>query len=441
MRFALIAVGSRGDVEPYIALGQRLVQRGHAVRLAAMALFEKEVVDAGLAFHSLGALPERFKPRTDSTDPARPHRDASTRFRGTVGRVLFWCFFPGMLASGLDRFLAACEGADAIVFTRLALPVPHIAEHLGIPCFAGFPVPHTPTAAFVDPLYCRPVPSGPLRTRASYALEWNLTHQLSHRVLSRFRQDRLGLPRLGRLALHAHRERLVRGTLHSYSEAVLPRPRDWPEDVLVTGYWFRELPDSFRPPPEVARFLECGEPPLCVGFGSMKPSEPRKLSQIIIQAAAALGRRVIWQSGWAGLRASELASDRVLLTGELPHGWLFSRACCVVHHGGAGTTGAALRAGVPSIVLPHAFDQPFWGQRLAALHCAPPPIHVDELSVEKLVEALRCVLFDAQMRERAADLGNRLRAEDGPGRAVAQLEEWTGCCAPGSQRGADQRAW
>lgn len=429
MRFALVSVGSRGDVEPYVALGQRLRARGHAVRLAALEIFGRAVTDAGLEFHSLGALPERFKPRSDAGD-ARPRRDASTLFRGVLGRALFWSFFPGMLRGALDRFVSACEGADAVVFTRLALPAPHVAEKLGVPCFAGLPVPHTPTAAFENPLYVRPARSGPLRTRASYAVEWGLTHQLSHRLLSRFRRDRLGLRALGRTELREHMASVVRGTLHAYSEAVLPRPADWPETVCVTGYWSRQVPPSYAPPPELERFLADGPPPVCVGLGSMKSSDPARHGALIADALASAGRRAIWQAGWSDLRAAG-ARDGVLHVGDVPHGWLFPRVAAVLHHGGAGTTGAALRAGVPSIIVPHAFDQRFWGRRVHELGCGPSPIDIASLTPRGLARALRIALEDPDVRASAARLGERLRAEDGATRAAEQLERWLGAPPPG----------
>jgi sterol 3beta-glucosyltransferase len=422
MKVALVTVGSRGDVEPYIAFGQRLKQRGHSVRVAALALFKQDVIDAGLEFHSLGALPERFKPRSGG-DGARTRRDASTLFRGVSGRVLFWAFFPGMLRPALDRFISACEGADAVVFNRLALPVPHVAERFAIPCFAGFPVPHTPTRAFENPLYVQATASGPLRTRATYAIEWGLTHQLSYNVLARFRRDRLGLPALSRGVLREHMARTVRGTLYAYSEAVVPRPDDWPESVQVTGYWSRSPPESFQPPADVERFLNEGDPPVAVGFGSMKASDAKKLAALLEEALAKVKRRAIWQSGFSDLRSSH-SRDRILVTGQLPHGWLFPRVAAVIHHGGAGTTGAALRAKVPSIIVPHAFDQRFWGRRVAALRCGPPPIDIEDLTASGLARALQLALEDDRMRAALARLGDRLNAEDGPARAAEQLERW-----------------
>jgi sterol 3beta-glucosyltransferase len=426
MKVALVAVGSRGDVEPYVALGQRLVARGHSVRVAALGSFGEVVAGAGLAFHSLGELPRRFEPRA-----APDSRDASTLFRGVAGRALFWAFFAGVLRrASLDRFVSACEGMDAVLFTRLALPVPHVAERLGIPCFAGYPVPHTPTAAFENPLYVLADragrPSSPRRNRATYAIEWGLTHQLSYRVLMRFRRERLGLESVPRCALKRHMERIVRGTLYAYSESVLPRPADWPAHVQVTGYWTRELPDDFVPPADVQAFLDCGPPPACVGFGSMKSSDPRRMGAAIGAALAAVGLRAIVQSGWSRLDLSGIDGDRVLVTGEVPHAWLLPRAAVAIHHGGAGTTAAALAAGLPSVIVPHAFDQRFWGRRIAALGCGPEPIDHRDLSADALATALRSALAPEGARGAAARLGERLRAEDGTGRAAELLERWMG---------------
>ncbi len=424
MKVALIAVGSRGDVEPYLALGQRLVARGHQVRVAALGLFGPAVAEAGLEFHSLGDLPQRFQPRP-AAPGGRRQRDASTLFRGVAGRALFWAFFPGMLRGSLDRFVPACEGMDAVVFTRLALPVPHVAERLGIPCFAGYPVPHTPTAEFENPLYVRAGRgSSPRRNRTTYAIEWGLTHQLSYGLIMRFRRERLGLPGVPRRALRRHMAELVRGTLYAYSEAVLPRPDDWPEHVQVTGYWTRDPPDDFVPPAELQAFLERGAPPVCVGFGSMKSSDPQKMGAAIGEALAASGLRAIVQPGWSGLELTGIDADRVLVTGDLPHAWLLPRVAAVMHHGGAGTTGTALTAGVPSVIVPHAFDQHFWGRRIAALRCGPAPIDHRDLSGDALTRALRAAVTPEGARTEAARLGERLRAEDGAGRAVDLLEQW-----------------
>jgi sterol 3beta-glucosyltransferase len=215
----------------------------------------------------------------------------------------------------------------------------------------------------------------------------------------------------------------VQGTLYAYSEAVVPRPDDWPASVQVTGYWSRPPPASFQAPANVERFLNEGDPPVAIGFGSMKASDPRKLGALLAEALAKVGRRAIWQSGWGELQSSH-SGDRILVTGELPHGWLFPRVAAVIHHGGAGTTGAALRAKVPSIIVPHAYDQRFWGRRVSALGCGPSPIDINDLSTSSLASALQLALDDDRMHAALARIGDSLHAEDGPTRAAELLEQW-----------------
>jgi UDP:flavonoid glycosyltransferase YjiC (YdhE family) len=241
----------------------------------------------------------------------------------------------------------------------------------------------------------------------------------------RFRRERLGLSSVSRGALGRHMAKIVRGTLYAYSESVLPRPADWPERVQVTGYWMRVPPSTFVPPADVQVFLERGEPPVYVGFGSMKSSDPPRMRAAIGAALAAVGRRAIVQPGFGGLDLSGIDGNRVLATGEVAHDWLLPRVAAAIHHGGAGTTGAALTAGVPSVIVPHAFDQRFWGSRIAALGCGPEPIDHRSLSADAMANALRAALAP-NPRAAAARLGEHLRTEDGTGRAAELLERWLG---------------
>jgi sterol 3beta-glucosyltransferase len=162
----------------------------------------------------------------------------------------------------------------------------------------------------------------------------------------------------------------------------------------------------------------------------MKTTDPSRLGALVADALSRVGRRGIWQSGWGDIRLDgprELNSapnPRIFVTGELPHQWLFGRVAAVVHHGGAGTTAATLQAGVPSVVVPHAFDQPFWGRRIESLGCGPAPIDFRDLTSGRLAAALRAALEDDRIRASAAQLGETVRGEDGTGRAVECLERW-----------------
>jgi UDP:flavonoid glycosyltransferase YjiC (YdhE family) len=168
-------------------------------------------------------------------------------------------------------------------------------------------------------------------------------------------------------------------------------------------------------------FLESGPAPVYIGFGSMASSDPRATAIIALEALRATGQRGVLFKGWGGLQPEDLPPD-VFMIGSTPHSWLFPRMSAIVHHGGAGTTGAGLAAGVPSIVVPFFADQPFWGQRVYDLRVGPPPISRRRLTAENLSAAIRMVVDDQALRRRAADLGTRIRAEDGVGAAVQLIE-------------------
>jgi UDP:flavonoid glycosyltransferase YjiC (YdhE family) len=206
--------------------------------------------------------------------------------------------------------------------------------------------------------------------------------------------------------------------LYGYSPSVIPKPSDWDEDTHVTGYWFLDPADDWTPPAALMEFLQAGPPPIYVGFGSMSSRKPEQTADLILEALAQAKQRGIILPGWGGLRKANLP-DTVFMVDSIPFAWLFLRVAAVVHHGGAGTTAAGLRAGVPSIVIPFFGDQFFWGQRVAELGVGPEPIPRKKLTVERLAQAIQEALTDQTMRQRAANLGSKIEAEDGIARAVA----------------------
>jgi UDP:flavonoid glycosyltransferase YjiC (YdhE family) len=202
---------------------------------------------------------------------------------------------------------------------------------------------------------------------------------------------------------------------HGYSPAVVPRPADWPATVQVTGYWWPARLSEWQPPDVLVDFLSAGPPPVFVGFGSMAPAHER-LQTVITDAVERAGVRAIVQSGWAELLP--IGGD-ILLVGDLPHDWLLPRTTAVVHHAGAGTTAAGLRAGVPAVPVPVLVDQPFWAARLHRLGVAPHPLPMHELTADALADALRCCLERPAYRDRATQLARRIQAEDGPAVVLA----------------------
>jgi UDP:flavonoid glycosyltransferase YjiC (YdhE family) len=208
---------------------------------------------------------------------------------------------------------------------------------------------------------------------------------------------------------------------NGYSPTVLPKPPDWPESVHVTGYWFLDQLIDWEPPTELVDFLDSGPAPVYVGFGSMHARSSKEMTRVVVEALSRVGLRGILLSGWGALSHDGLP-DYVLPVKSVPHEWLFPRVTAVVHHGGAGTTGAGLRAGVPSILVPFFGDQYFWASRVAALGVGPESIPVKRLSVESLERALRFAVTDERMRERASDVGAAIQAENGVARVVEVLE-------------------
>jgi sterol 3beta-glucosyltransferase len=214
-----------------------------------------------------------------------------------------------------------------------------------------------------------------------------------------------------------------RGTpvLHGFSEHVLPRPADWPATAQVCGYWSLQSTPEWSPPRKLAAFLDAGDPPVYVGFGSMTIDDPPRLGAMIEQVAERLDTRAVLALGYHSLRGVT-SSERLLVIRHAPHDWLFSRVGAVVHHGGAGTCGAAVIAGRPQVICPVGTDQPFWADQLQRLGVGVTAAPLRAMTASALEVTLRRLIEDSDLRNRATELGRRIRAEDGPGRAVNLLE-------------------
>jgi UDP:flavonoid glycosyltransferase YjiC (YdhE family) len=198
-------------------------------------------------------------------------------------------------------------------------------------------------------------------------------------------------------------------------------PADWGPANQLTGYWFLDDAEDWAPPAALLDFLQAGPVPVYIGFGSMSSRKPEETADLVIQAVKQTKQRALLFSGWDGLHKQDLP-DSMLMIGPTSHDWLFPRVAAVVHHGGAGTTAAGLRAGVPSILVPFFGDQPFWGNRVHSLGVGPAPIPRSKLSVERLAQAIQEATTDTRMRQRAADLGVKIRAENGVANAVKIIQ-------------------
>lgn len=434
MRVTVLAVGSRGDVEPFLALGAGLRRRAHTVTVATHAEFAALVTGAGLEFAELGGNPRQAlsSPEGQRMLATRNPLRLSARIAALVGP-------PSDAALPAAR--VACVGADVVVFATLAQFALTVTDELGIPAVAAHLQPATPTAAMPAASLPSLRPPPPAFNRATWWLSETLMWRAFRPVLDRQRLRR-GLPPLPRQRPSQWPPDRRPPVLYGFSPTVVPVPPDWPGDVHVTGYWFREPDPTWRPAPELAAFMDAGELPVYLGFGSMPDADPTGLIRALIGGARRAGRRMVLHSGWSQLQEVAppgLLGDDVVVVDDVPHWWLFPRMAAVVHHGGAGTTAAALRAGVPAVVVPLFADQFFWARRVAALGAGAAPIPREHLTDSSLGAALTDSLTPARRRA-AGDIGQALARENGIGTAIELLERRGarraagGGHGPGSQR-------
>ncbi|WP_022666728.1 glycosyltransferase [Desulfospira joergensenii] len=420
MRIFIATYGSRGDVQPYVALGKGLEDAGHRVTLATSERFREFVAANGLEYGYLG---DGLLSIVD-TDQGKDLLENTTNIFDVVKQNIKLAKQTQSLQKALLRETwEAAEKArpDFILYHPKAGAAPHIAEKLGIGCALATPIPmFVPTSE--RPFLALPdLKLGGWYNRLSYQIITSLTGIFLGKYIKEFRRD-IGLGPLKKFNF------LKTGTgqdipvLHAYSEAVLPRPGDWPETAQVTGYWFLDGQTGWTPPQDLQAFLDKGEPPVYIGFGSMAGRNPDQLAETVITALQKSGLRGILATGWGGLKLETLP-DTIFKIETAPHDWLFPRVSAVVHHGGAGTSGAGLRAGKPSVIVPFFGDQPFWGRCIHSLGAGSRPIPRKKLTADKLAAAIRNAVSNPDIREKAEEIGKKIRHEDGIKNGVAMIEK------------------
>lgn len=304
-----------------------------------------------------------------------------------------------------------------IVYSPLGFYIaPHLAEKLNLPHIGAFLQPYHRTRTFPSCILTTHHFNGYLNLLTylpAEALFW-----LPYRsAVNQFRQQMLNLSPIPIWVNQSRKWQKHSPVIYGFSPTVIPKPSDWEDRVKITGYWFLEGDANWQPPKALVDFLAADTPPVYVGFGSMSTRKPKETTEIILQALSRSGQRGLLLTGWGGMSAVELP-ENVFKIEAAPHDWLFPQMAAVIHHGGAGTTAAGLRAGVPTITVPHFMDQPFWGQRVADLGVGPQPIRRNELSVERLADAITEAVTDENMQSRAAKVGEQIRSEEGVARAV-----------------------
>ncbi|MBA3872520.1 MAG: glycosyltransferase family 1 protein [Anaerolineae bacterium] len=413
---SIVASGTRGDVQPYVALGQGLQQVGYRVRVLTNENFESLVTEAGLGFASTGEnieaiiQSEEWRKTTESGNFIKILGKMQSEMKRHAARIAQT--LPDLI-KGSDLLITGMGGIGGIYA---------LAEMLHIPVIQAYVFPFTPTGEFPAPLVPK-LPLGGAVNRLSFRIVRQMFWQNSKVADTAIRQA-VGMGKGSFWGPFGSLQRHHVPALYGFSRYVLPRPQDWPKNHLVTGYWYLDAPDNWAPPTDLVEFLNAGKAPVYIGFGSMINSNPEEAGKIALEALERSGQRGIIASGWGGLKPSQLP-DTVYAISSIPHSWLFPRMAAVVHHGGAGTTSAGLRAGIPSIIIPFMGDQPFWGKRVADLGVGTNPIPRKKLTSENLAAAISDAVSNTTMQQKAARLGQNIRDEDGIGKAVSLIEQFS----------------
>ncbi|GMP79831.1 hypothetical protein CsSME_00035193 [Camellia sinensis var. sinensis] len=411
LKIAIIVVGTRGDVQPFLAVARRLQEFGHHVRLATHVNFSTFVKSAGIDFYPLGGDPRvlaGYMARNKGLIPSAPGEISIQRkqLKAIIESLLPACTEPDVDTGEPFR-------AQAIIANPPAYGHAHVAEALAVPLHIFFTMPWTPTYEFPHPLARVPQSAG---YWLSYIVVDLLIWWGIRGYINDFRKRNLKLAPIAYFSLYRGSVSHL-PTAYMWSPHVMPKPSDWGPQVDVVGYCFLNLGSKYQPPEEFVQWIQKGPQPIYIGFGSMPLEDPKKTTDIILEALKNTGQRGIICRGWGDLGTLPEVSDSVFPLEDCPHDWLFPQCLAVVHHGGAGTTATGLRAGCPTTIVPFFGDQFFWGERIYEKGLGPAPIPIAQFNVESLSDAVQFML-QPEVKSRAMEIAKLIENEDGVAAAV-----------------------
>jgi sterol 3beta-glucosyltransferase len=421
----LTSYGTRGDIQPYLALALRLKKEGHEVILAAGIEYASFIQERQVQYTPMHInVQEIFQLkqcRAFFYGKGKEKQEANIEWR-----KLLTIHIPKIL----DEIWVASQGADCLIYPPTLYPVWHIAEKLKIPAIISIAVPIVSvTAAFPAILLCAN-DLGKFLNRWSHRLQISMLMRSFREIVKQWCRNTLQVKSPGRFMNYLSRNGDPIPVLYPYSPMVLPMPGDWNNTTLASGYWFLERHEDWKPSVELESFLAKGPAPVFLGFGSMAARNPENTHHLILSALRIAGERGIICLGRSGMNANK-KSDFVHYEEQIPYDWLFTRVKAVVHHGGSGTLGIGLRYGKPNIICPFIPEQTFWGNQVKRLNAGPSPIPQipnEDFTAERLAEAIKTAVSDPMILRGAENLGKAIRNEDGLGNAVnfihAQIEAY-----------------
>ncbi|WP_428241316.1 glycosyltransferase [Gynuella sp.] len=417
MRITLFSIGTQGDVRPLVALGTGLRRAGHEVRLACNHSFRELVQSAGLEFAPINADFLELM----ATEPEAVKKGKNIFKFLSAGRK----GLLNMASQWAEQGKAAAKDADLLLGNGMTVPlVASLAEVFKKPFVQTHLQPVTPTRAIPPMGLPLPQKNRPgLVNLASYHILRFFVWQALRPAINGVLRKQLGLVSYPWYGPYYKTEVKNQPLIYGYSQHLIPKPKDWTTRIEISGFWFYDQAESWEPPPHLQAFLEEGPKPIYVGFGSMLTGrDSEELTIKVIKAIRLSGYRAILATGWGGMSA-ELADGmekHICVIKHAPHDWLFPRVELAVHHGGAGTTAATVRAGIPSVVLPFLGDQPFWAWNLKRLNVSPGALNLESLTAEQLAHNIQLAGSELT-KENAASLGHKIRSEDGVENAVIAM--------------------
>ncbi|KAM0722532.1 hypothetical protein Q7P37_001973 [Cladosporium fusiforme] len=416
LNIVIMVIGSRGDIQPFLRIGKVLRENNHRVRIATHPAFRDFVQKTGLEFFSVGGNPSELMAFMVKNPGLIPNM--STVMQGEIGRR------REQMAEMFEGFWRACVNstddehdpknvnlmndkspfiADAIIANPPSFAHVHIAERLGIPLHMMFTFPYSPTQAFPHPLAnIKPQKSNVNESYVnfmSYPLVEMMTFQGLGDLVNNFREKTLGLEPVSQIWAPGALYRMKVPYTYLWSPSLVPKPKDWGPEIDIGGFVFLDLASDYEPPQDLKDFLDGGEQPVYIGFGSIVVDDADRFTRMIFKAVELAGVRALVNKGWGGLGGEgKDTPDNVYMLGNTPHDWLFPRVKAVIHHGGAGTTAMGLKCGKPTMIVPFFGDQPFWGAMTAdakagAHECIP----YKKLNAERLAEGIKqCLTEESQ---------------------------------------------
>ncbi|KAI0537387.1 putative sterol glucosyltransferase [Xylaria digitata] len=423
LNIVIQVIGSRGDVQPFVALGNELQKHGHRVRLATHNVFDTFVRSAGLEFYPVGGDPVElmaYMVRNPGLIPNMKSMRAGDiqKKRRMMGEIFNNCWLSCIEPDPVSSIPFV---ADAIIANPPSFAHVHCAQALSIPVHLMFTMPWSTTTAFPHPLAnIRVGGNSGTSPHTANALSYSVVEFLTWQGLGDIVNEWRDTLDMGPVVFSEGpylAETLKIPVTYCWSPAIVPKPADWGPHIDVCGFFFRE-PVAYSPPQELDQFIRSGPPPIYIGFGSIVIDDPQRMSTMILEAIRITGVRALISRGWSNLGGA--ATKNVMYLGDCPHEWLFQHVATVIHHGGAGTTACGLLNGQPTTIVPFFGDQLFWGERVAASGAGPKPIPQQSLTVDNLVEAIRLCL-KPETREAAQRIAAKMKAESGVKTAVASF--------------------